>query len=251
MSGKTTNGASDMPPAPSVGVVRRRGRPTKRAAAVLGQAILEIALRQFLDAGFSATSMDSIAAEAGVSKRTLYDRFPSKLQLFEAALNQRATAELESFRKFETQSEPFDAILMDMAEWLVDRMLGERNIALYRLLAAEAHRAPELANYSEDKLLQPIIAALASIFRQAIDRGEAVDLPPEFLANQFLQAVCGQHVRERLYGVPHFTDTAMMNGRIRNAVRLFLNGAQPQRNRRRTPGSSVSDGGSAAARRDL
>ena len=46
------------------------------------------AIEEFLAAGFDATSMDRIAARAGVSKRTVYNHFPSKEALFAAILRQ-------------------------------------------------------------------------------------------------------------------------------------------------------------------
>jgi TetR/AcrR family transcriptional regulator of autoinduction and epiphytic fitness len=55
----------------------------RKRAAVIGAAIEE-----FLAAGFDATSMDRIAARAGVSKRTVYNHFPSKEALFAAILRQ-------------------------------------------------------------------------------------------------------------------------------------------------------------------
>ena len=45
-------------------------------------AILDAAEAEFRQAGYEATSMDRIAASAGVSKRTVYNHFPSKEVLF-------------------------------------------------------------------------------------------------------------------------------------------------------------------------
>lgn len=45
-------------------------------------AIVEAAIAQFRQHGFEATSMDRVAATAGVSKRTVYNHFPSKDALF-------------------------------------------------------------------------------------------------------------------------------------------------------------------------
>ncbi len=44
--------------------------------------IIEAATHEFKTRGYSATSMDKIAATAGVSKRTVYNHFPSKKALF-------------------------------------------------------------------------------------------------------------------------------------------------------------------------
>lgn len=45
-------------------------------------AIVDAAIAEFRTAGFDATSMDRIAASAGVSKRTVYNHFPGKDALF-------------------------------------------------------------------------------------------------------------------------------------------------------------------------
>src|ERR1700761_1982903 len=51
-------------------------------------AVISAAIEEFLAAGFEATSMDRIAARAGVSKRTVYNHFPGKEALFAAILQQ-------------------------------------------------------------------------------------------------------------------------------------------------------------------
>src|ERR1700757_3837598 len=52
------------------------------------QAIVDAAIAEFRSSGFDATSMDKIAATAGVSKRTVYNHFPSKDELFAQILHQ-------------------------------------------------------------------------------------------------------------------------------------------------------------------
>src|SRR6476620_2706926 len=51
-------------------------------------AILDAAMAEFRQAGYAATSMDKVAASAGVSKRTVYNHFPSKEALFAQILEQ-------------------------------------------------------------------------------------------------------------------------------------------------------------------
>jgi TetR/AcrR family transcriptional regulator of autoinduction and epiphytic fitness len=63
------------------------------------EAIIQAAIAEFRANGFDITSMDKIAATAGVSKRTVYNHFPSKEELFAEILNQlwaRITAEQET-----------------------------------------------------------------------------------------------------------------------------------------------------------
>jgi TetR/AcrR family transcriptional regulator of autoinduction and epiphytic fitness len=52
------------------------------------EAIVHAAIAEFRQGGFETTSMDRIAETAGVSKRTVYNHFPSKDELFAEILRQ-------------------------------------------------------------------------------------------------------------------------------------------------------------------
>ena len=67
----------------SKGNIPRRGRPRSEEA---DRAILEAALTLMARDGYARMSVDAVAAEAGVSKPTLYLRYPSKAALATAAL---------------------------------------------------------------------------------------------------------------------------------------------------------------------
>ncbi|USX21139.1 TetR/AcrR family transcriptional regulator [Oxalobacteraceae bacterium OTU3REALA1] len=56
------------------------------------QAVVDAAIAEFRASGFEATSMDKIAATAGVSKRTVYNHFPSKDELFAQILHELWTS---------------------------------------------------------------------------------------------------------------------------------------------------------------
>lgn len=57
--------------------------------APMADRILRAADRLFYQKGIRAVGVDSVAAEAGISKRSLYDTFPSKDALIAAYLRQR------------------------------------------------------------------------------------------------------------------------------------------------------------------
>lgn len=50
--------------------------------------IIDLAYRHFYEGGFHATGIDTVMADSGISKRTLYKYFPSKEELIEAVLDQ-------------------------------------------------------------------------------------------------------------------------------------------------------------------
>jgi TetR/AcrR family transcriptional repressor of mexJK operon len=75
--------------------VRRRGRPTKDRAALLGRRIGKAALDLFVTHGFETITMDAIAVQLGISKGTLYSRYPSKADLLRSIM----TEEIEEWGK--------------------------------------------------------------------------------------------------------------------------------------------------------
>ncbi|VVQ04213.1 hypothetical protein PS918_04481 [Pseudomonas fluorescens] len=109
------------------------------------EAIIQAAIAEFRANGFDITSMDKIAATAGVSKRTVYNHFPSKEELFAEILNQlwaRVTAERV------TPYQP-DLPLRDQLRPLLLaklQMLGDDNfLDLARVAIAATIHSPERA----------------------------------------------------------------------------------------------------------
>ncbi|VVN06325.1 TetR/AcrR family transcriptional regulator [Pseudomonas fluorescens] len=107
------------------------------------QAIIQAAINEFRDNGFEITSMDKIAATAGVSKRTVYNHFPSKEELFAEILNQlwiRVTAEQETaYRPDLPLREQLRVLLMAKLQ-----MLGDDNLLdLARVAIAATIHSPE------------------------------------------------------------------------------------------------------------
>jgi len=109
------------------------------------QAIIQAAINEFRDNGFEITSMDKIAATAGVSKRTVYNHFPSKEELFAEILNQlwiRVTEEQETaYRPDLPLREQLRGLLMAKLQ-----MLGDDNfLDLARVAIAATIHSPERA----------------------------------------------------------------------------------------------------------
>ena len=70
---------------------RPRGRPRQEEAAEIDAALLDAALREFVEKGFDKASMRSIAAAANVHRSTLLGRYDRKEDLFQAIMTQQIT----------------------------------------------------------------------------------------------------------------------------------------------------------------
>jgi len=70
----------------------KRGRPTADQSAAIERSIRDAATQAFLSAGYERTSMEAVAAQAGVPKSTLYKRYPDKRALLRAVLSDRVSA---------------------------------------------------------------------------------------------------------------------------------------------------------------
>jgi len=123
-------------------------RPRGRGA--LGERIVLVATDLFLGQGFGATSIEAVAAAAGVSKRTFYHRFRDKPDLFRAVVRRLiarwATPYEAELAVVAEQAEPIEEALLKTARRILAAALSPEALQLYRLLIAEAPRFPELAH---------------------------------------------------------------------------------------------------------
>ncbi|WP_223589410.1 TetR/AcrR family transcriptional regulator [Pseudomonas sp. A-R-19] len=147
------------------------------------QAIIQAAINEFRDNGFEITSMDKIAATAGVSKRTVYNHFPSKEELFAEILNQlwiRVTAEQEtSYRPDQPLRDQLRSLLMAKLQ-----MLGDDNLLdLARVAIAATIHSPERAQDMVARMGERE-EGLTVWIRAAQADGRLKAVAPEFAAQQ-------------------------------------------------------------------
>ncbi|HWJ06271.1 MAG TPA: TetR/AcrR family transcriptional regulator [Steroidobacteraceae bacterium] len=108
-------------------------------------AILEAAVAEFRQAGYDATSMDRIAARAGVSKRTVYNHFPSKEELFAQILQQLWERSLASPELAYRADRPLRTQLLEQVQQKLQLLHDEAFIDLARVAIAAVIPSPERA----------------------------------------------------------------------------------------------------------
>jgi TetR/AcrR family transcriptional regulator, mexJK operon transcriptional repressor len=119
------------------------------AAGPKGEAIAQAALRLFLRDGYERTSVDAIAAEAGVSKRTIYNRYGDKENLFLSVLRDTYSSMMVTFREIADKhlaevtdvQQDLTAFALEVARVMTT---APDRIALVRLIMSEAPFFPVL-----------------------------------------------------------------------------------------------------------
>ncbi|MEU6190518.1 TetR/AcrR family transcriptional regulator [Nocardia sp. NPDC047038] len=167
----------------------RRGRPRSEQAR---EAILRAAMGLLLDRGLAATSMDTIAAAAGVSKATIYRWWPTKETLAMDALYQQwdtvpAPSDTGSLR------EDLRTLLCPWAEMAAHRPYG-RIIAglLVEVLTSPGFGLEYRARFVEQRREQG-----RQILQRAIGRGE---IPAEIRVEVVLDMLYGPIYHRMLHG---------------------------------------------------
>lgn len=190
-------------PTESAGSARRnRGRPSLEHAAALDQSLLDIALGEFLADGYGGTSMAQIVRKAGISKTTLYSRYPSKEDLFRALLGRQ----VERFATLASLNAPdgtpnLRAGLERYAAKTLEIGLEPDMLAFNRLIHAEAQRFPELGVAAAERTRLGI-AQVTWFITRCVETGQASCVDAEALAEAFILMMRGWYVNAMLANRP-------------------------------------------------
>ena len=147
------------------------------------QAIIQAAINEFRDSGFEITSMDKIAATAGVSKRTVYNHFPSKEELFAEILNRlwnSITAEQDMPYSSQT---PLREQLQTLLQAKLHLLADENFLDLARIAIAATIHSPERAQNMVSRMGQRE-EGLTAWIRQAQADARLKPVEPAFAAQQ-------------------------------------------------------------------
>lgn len=131
---------------------RPRGRPKAEDLEALESRLLLVARMAFARSGYGATSINTIARLARVSKNTFYARFASKQAVLQAMVA----------RQIATVGAELESMSWDQAKTLGDRLRAYINVALSnslntdvldinRLIMSESYQFPELAELARGR----------------------------------------------------------------------------------------------------
>jgi AcrR family transcriptional regulator len=177
-----------------------------------------------LSQGYGATSIESIAKQAGVSKRTFYHRFADKSALMAAVVARIIDSQRpESYARLKWGTD-LEQRLVDLAEMILQAALSRRVVQLRRLMVAEAERFPELAAaVAKAGGRQEAEALIMDLLKSAQSPRKCSGAELQFAAQQFLQMVVTLPQSRALgLGPPMTADE--LRAWVTNSVRFFLSG---------------------------
>jgi TetR/AcrR family transcriptional repressor of mexJK operon len=199
------------------------------AAGPKGEAIAQAALRLFLRDGYERTSVDAIAAEAGVSKRTIYNRYGDKENLFRSVLQDTYDSMMATFRGIAEKhlSEVTDvqqsltACALEVARTMTT---APERIALVRLIMAEAPFFPALLRAEQGSFtmhghIRAFLARLAGQGRLAIT-------DPTEAAEHLVALTINQINARTMFGVVPISD-AEVERIVTGGVAAFVRAYRP------------------------
>lgn len=141
--------------------------------------IVEAALKAFLERGYAESSVNKIADDAGVSIKTLYRHFETKDELFsavmQAACSPQAASDVEGAvatvpAKPAWYSEPPNVALALAGEEYLRHALSDEQLALYRVVARDAHRFPELRQCYREEVMGQRLMTFATYLDEWLPR---------------------------------------------------------------------------------
>jgi TetR/AcrR family transcriptional repressor of mexJK operon len=194
------------------------------------RAIMAAATALFLRDGYRNTSMDQVAADAEVSKQTVYKHFADKEQLFREIVlgvtgnSEAIITDLTSVLRSDKidSVEDLRTVLTDLARRWIDGVLQPNVLSLRRLIIAEAERFPDLARTYFEQAPSRAIAVIADALR-TYERSGLLDLGDARLAAAQLAYLILGIPQDRAQFCPEERPSPAERERLAaEAVRVFL-----------------------------
>lgn len=204
---------------------RAAGRPKSTQKR---HAILAAAQRLFLLSGFEGTSVEQIAAEAGVSKLTVYSHFTDKEALFFAAVEERCREQLPDALFDAAPAGPIQARLVSIGQRFHDLLASDDAVALHRMLMSDPRTVERLGELLWQAGPARILASLEVFLKTAVARGELDIERVDEAARQFLWLLKGDINLRMLCGPSGCTPDRSVGEHVAAVVRMFLRAYGPR-----------------------
>lgn len=162
--------------------------------------IIAAGLEVFAARGFAAARLDDVAAQAGISKGTLYLYFRNKEELFKAVVRETLLPNIALAEgRIGGARGPTPELLLDVLRGLVGAV-GTRPGVIPKLIIAEAGNFPDLARFYVEEVILRGFRLFAGLLARGMERGEFRRVDPQLaapvLAAPILLMAIWKHVME-------------------------------------------------------
>ena len=174
--------------------------------------------------------MDAIAAEAGVSKLTVYSHFTDKETLFFAAIRARCEEQMPA-KLFDVDIRgPVRRQLEAIARAFFSLVMAPESVALHRLLSSGAGTSPKLVQLFWDAGPKRVQGGFQQFLHNEVDAGQLdiVDVPRA--AAQFFALLKGEFHARLLCGCVEPVSNRDIDAHVRATVEFFLRAYASGRN---------------------
>lgn len=197
----------------------QRGRPKDPAKR---EAILDAAKRLFLTQGFSGTSMDAVAAEAGVSKLTVYSHFCDKESLFTTAVEAKCENLMPQPMFTLEEGASLEEVLSRIGTGFLSMVSSEDAVHLKRLLCAMAAQETEMAQLFFEAGPQRTLGEMERLLRRAVELEKLRVEEPAAAAEQFFGMLLGCRHMQVVIGCCAAPTPKEIRERVAGVVKVFM-----------------------------
>lgn len=195
--------------------------PSKRLA------ILAAAKTLFMRNGYEGSSMDAIAAEAGVSKLTVYNHFTDKETLFSAAVKSKCEEQLPELFFDLPDEVSLEKVLRNIGHGFVQLANSRESIELLRVMVSLATTDATLAQLFFNAGPQRVLNELEGLLRKAATLGKLHIDNPQHAAEHFLSLLKGGCNFRLLLGCCPPPTPEEEAAHVEEVVQLFLRAYRP------------------------
>jgi AcrR family transcriptional regulator len=190
--------------------------------------ILAAARAVFGELGFERSSVDGIAARAGVSKATVYSHFQDKSSLFVASFSEEVdTLRAEFLGCLKEPTGNIASALQSIGEKLMQVALSPSVVALYRHASAESARFPEIGEMLFERGPAVVQDTLAGYLARWAETGALEIAESRAAAIQFSLLCQGDlGVRAQL-GILQYPADREIRETVARGVAVFLRAFRP------------------------
>ncbi len=191
------------------------------------RSVVEAAVKEFQRRGFDNTSMDQIAATAGVSKRTVYNHFAGKEDLF-AVIIERIAELADVIPEFEFESKKSAESQLRAIGDNIFAAIGEPEFQdLARVVLSRLINAPHASGALEETT-NAITMQVTQWFADAKNAGMLNVPRPKVASSQFIGMLMEYEFWPRLIGVTKQVHQVSPKTYVRDCARVIVNAYAPK-----------------------